>query len=215
MKVAVVKESAPGERRVALVPEMIARLRGAGLEILVESGAGDGAWLADSAYAEAGATVVSRAELLADADLIVMVGKPDRELAGALRPGQAILGLLGPLADPGLAAALAARGDRDQPGPAAPDADPGAVDGRADLAGQRGRVQGRPGRGRRRIGRFFPMLMTAAGTAAGPGTRPRDRGGPACRRSAPPAASAPGDRLRRPAADPRRGGIARRARFLD
>ena len=81
MKVAVIKESAPGERRVALVPEMIARLRGAGLEILVESGAGDGAWLADSAYAEAGATVASRAELLADADLIVMVGKPDRQLA--------------------------------------------------------------------------------------------------------------------------------------
>ena len=79
MKVAVVKESAPGERRVALVPEMIARLRGAGLEVLVESGAGDGAWLADSAYAEAGATVLSRAELLADADLIVMVGKPDRD----------------------------------------------------------------------------------------------------------------------------------------
>ena len=88
MKVAVVKESAPGERRVALVPEMIARLRGAGLEVLVESGAGDGAWLADSAYAEAGATVVSRDELLADADLIVMVGKPDRA-AGWPRCGRA------------------------------------------------------------------------------------------------------------------------------
>ena len=59
MKVAVVKESAPGERRVALVPEMIARLRGAGLEVLVESGAGDRAWLADSAYAEAGADFIS------------------------------------------------------------------------------------------------------------------------------------------------------------
>ncbi len=87
MKVAVVKESAPGERRVALVPEMIARLRGAGLEVLVESGAGDGAWLADSAYAEAGATVVSRAELLADADLIVMVGKPDRAAGRRAAPG--------------------------------------------------------------------------------------------------------------------------------
>src|SRR5258708_9871835 len=103
MKVAVVKESAPGERRVALVPEMIARLRGAGLEVLVESGAGDGAWLADSAYAEAGATVVSRVELLADADLIVIVGKPDRELAGAPRPRHAILGLLTPPLRPGLA----------------------------------------------------------------------------------------------------------------
>ena len=83
MKVAVVKESAPGERRVALVPEMIARLRGAGLEVLVESGAGDGAWFADSAYAEAGATVVSRDELLADADLILTVGQPDEQILAA------------------------------------------------------------------------------------------------------------------------------------
>ena len=49
MKVGVLKETAPGERRVALVPEMLARLRGAGLDVLVQSGAGDGAWFADSA----------------------------------------------------------------------------------------------------------------------------------------------------------------------
>jgi NAD(P) transhydrogenase subunit alpha len=149
MKVAVIKESAPGERRVALVPEMIARLRGAGLEVLVESGAGDGAWLADSAYAEAGATVTSRAELLADADLIVMVGKPDRELAGALRPGQAVLGLLSPLADPGLAAALAKQGVTAI-----------SLDG---LPRTLTRTQALVGAAT--FGRFFPMLTTAAGTA--------------------------------------------------
>src|SRR5258708_5546904 len=110
MKVAVVKESAPGEHRVALVPEMIARLRGAGLEVLVESGAGDGAWFADSAYADAGATVVSREELLAGADLVVTVARPDPQLLDRLRSGQAIVGLLNPLADPGLAKALADRG---------------------------------------------------------------------------------------------------------
>jgi NAD(P) transhydrogenase subunit alpha len=55
MKAAVVKETAPGERRVALVPDAVARLRPAGIEVLVESGAGDGAWLTDSAYADAGA----------------------------------------------------------------------------------------------------------------------------------------------------------------
>src|ERR1700726_4648791 len=110
MKVAVVKETAPGERRVALVPEMIGRLRGAGLEVLVEPGAGDGAWFADSACAAAGASVVSRAELLAGADLILTVGKPDAELTAGLRRGQAILGMLNPLADPGLAATLAAQG---------------------------------------------------------------------------------------------------------
>src|ERR1700729_2170790 len=185
MKVAVVKESAPGERRVALVPEMIARLRGAGLEVLVESGAGDGAWLADSAYAEAGATVTSRAELLADADLIVMVGKPDRELAAALRPGQAILGLLSPLADPGAAA----------------DADPDPGHGRAELAGQRGRVQGRPGRGGH-VRPFLPHADHRGGhRAAGQGPHPGYRGGRAAGDRNRAAARRRGVRLRRPAAD--------------
>jgi H+-translocating NAD(P) transhydrogenase subunit alpha len=62
MKVAVIKEAAPGEQRVALVPEAVAKLRAAGLEILVESGAGDGAWFADGAYAEAGASIVPGGE---------------------------------------------------------------------------------------------------------------------------------------------------------
>ena len=55
MKVAVVKETAPGERRVALVPETVPKLTAAGLEVLVEQGAGNGAWFPDSAYSEAGA----------------------------------------------------------------------------------------------------------------------------------------------------------------
>ncbi len=165
MKVAVVKESAPGERRVALVPEMIARLRGAGLEVLVESGAGDSAWLADSAYAEAGATVVSRAELLADADLIMMVGKPDRQLADALRPGQAILGLLNPLADPGLAAALAAQGVTaisldGLPRTLTRTQGMDALSSQANVAGYKAALLGAA-----TFGRFFPMLTTAAGTA--------------------------------------------------
>jgi H+-translocating NAD(P) transhydrogenase subunit alpha len=165
MKVAVVKESAPGERRVALVPEMIARLRGAGLEVLVESGAGDSAWLADSAYAAAGATVVSRAELLADADLIMMVGKPDRQLAGALRPGQAILGLLSPLADPGLAAALAAQGVTaisldGLPRTLTRTQGMDALSSQANVAGYKAALVGAA-----TFGRFFPMLTTAAGTA--------------------------------------------------
>jgi len=165
MKVAVVKESAPGERRVALVPEMIARLRDAGLEVLVESGAGDGAWLADSAYAEAGATVVSRAELLADGDLIVMVGKPDRQLASALRPGQAILGLLSPLADPGLAAGLAAQGVTaisldGLPRTLTRTQGMDALSSQANVAGYKAALLGAA-----TFGRFFPMLTTAAGTA--------------------------------------------------
>ena len=65
MKVGVAKETAPGERRVALVPEVLGKLTAAGLEILVETGAGAGASIPDSAYADAGATVVSTDELYA------------------------------------------------------------------------------------------------------------------------------------------------------
>ena len=82
MKVSVVKETAPGERRVALVPEAVVKLRTAGLEVLVESGAGDSAWHTDDSYAEAGASVVSRAEALT-ADVVLMVGKPDADAVAA------------------------------------------------------------------------------------------------------------------------------------
>src|SRR4249919_241491 len=58
MKIGVAKETAPGERRVALVPEALGKLKAAGLEILVEQGAGAGSAIPDSAYADAGATVV-------------------------------------------------------------------------------------------------------------------------------------------------------------
>ena len=165
MKVAVVKESAPGERRVTLVPEMLARLRGAGLEVLVESGAGDGAWFADSAYAEAGATVVSRDELLAEADLILTVGKPDEQILGRLRSGQAILGMLNPLADPGLAATLASRGITaisldGLPRTLSRAQGMDALSSQANVAGYKAALVGAAA-----FGRFFPMLTTAAGTA--------------------------------------------------
>src|SRR5215469_13867425 len=165
MKVGVLKETAPGERRVALVPEMLARLRGAGLDILVQSGAGDGAWFADSAYAEAGADVVSRDELLADADLVITIGRPNEHVAGALRSGQAVLGMLNPLADPALAAELAARGvtvisldglPRTLPKAQAMD----ALTSQANVAGYKAAIVAASA-----FGRFFPLLITAAGTA--------------------------------------------------
>jgi proton-translocating NAD(P)+ transhydrogenase subunit alpha len=165
MKVAVVKETAPGERRVALVPELIGRLQGAGIEVLVESGAGDGAWFADSAYADAGASVVSRAELLADADLILTVGKPDPHLTDGLHQGQAILGMLNPLADPGLAATLAARGVTaisldGLPRTLSRAQSMDALSSQANVAGYKAVLVAAEA-----FGRFFPMLTTAAGTA--------------------------------------------------
>ena len=133
--------------------------------MLVESGAGDGAWFADSAYADAGASVVSRAELLADADLILTVGKPDPQLTGAVRPGQAILGMLNPLADPGLAAELAARGVTaisldGLPRTLSRAQSMDALSSQANVAGYKAVLVAAEA-----FGRFFPMLTTAAGTA--------------------------------------------------
>src|SRR5215467_15559636 len=102
MKVAVVKETGHAERRVALVPEIVAKLRSAGHEVLVETGAGGGAFLPDESYSEAGAVVVPVDQLFA-ADAVLMVSRPDAALIGRLRSGQALFGMLAPLADPELA----------------------------------------------------------------------------------------------------------------
>src|SRR5215212_5778894 len=110
MKVGVARETAPGERRVALVPDALAKLAAAGLEVLVEEGAGLGALIPDAAYADAGARVVSGNELYAEADLIARVQKPSRDEAKRLRSGQAVIGLLQPLLDPQLMADLARSG---------------------------------------------------------------------------------------------------------
>src|SRR5579863_7455633 len=110
MKVAVVKESAPGERRVALVPETVPRLVQAGLEVLVEAGAGDSAWFPDSAYTAAGAAVTSTDNLYATADVILTVTRPDAAALARMHAGQAVIGMLSPLVDPHLARDLAAAG---------------------------------------------------------------------------------------------------------
>jgi proton-translocating NAD(P)+ transhydrogenase subunit alpha len=165
MKVGVVKETAPGERRVALVPEMIGRLQKAGVDVLVETGAGDGAWFADGAYAEAGATVVSRAELLAGADLVVTVGRADEAAVAGLATGKALLGMLNPLADPAFATRLAEAGvtaisldglPRTLPRAQSMD----ALTSQANVAGYKAALVAAGA-----FGRFFPLLITAAGTA--------------------------------------------------
>jgi len=165
MKIGLLKETAPGERRVALVPEMLARLRGAGLDVLVQSGAGEGAWFADSAYAEAGAAIVSRGELVTGADLVLSIGRPDEPVVSALRSGQAVLGMLNPLVDPAFVAGLAGRGvtvismdglPRTLPKAQAMD----ALTSQANVAGYKAAIVAASA-----FGRFFPLLITAAGTA--------------------------------------------------
>src|SRR5258708_17473316 len=163
MKVSVVKEAAPGERRVALVPEAVVKLRATGLELLVETQAGAGAWVNDEAYAETGASVVSKAEALS-ADVVVMVGKPDAAMVAALRPGQVVIGMLSPLADRDLARSLAGAGvtalSMDMIPRTLPRAQPmDALSSQANIAGDNAAVIGAA-----EYGRFFPPPITAAGT---------------------------------------------------
>ena len=165
MKVGVIKEDAPGERRVALVPETVPKLQSAGAEVLVETGAGESAWFPDSSYAEAGATIVSGPELYDQADVILTVTRPSAATVPRLHAGQALFGLLAPLNHPELAQALANQGvtavsldgiprtlSRTQP--------MDALSSQANVAGYKAVLVAAE-----TYGRFFPLLITAAGTA--------------------------------------------------
>ena len=165
MKVGVAKETAPGERRVALVPEALGRLTSAGLEILVESGAGDGAAIPDSAYTAAGAEIVPTDALYKQADVVLRVAKPSPDEVGRLRKGQAVVGFLTPLIDPGLAKDLAAKGVIAISLDAIPRTlsraqSMDALSSQANVGGYKAVLIGANA-----YGRYFPLLTTAAGTA--------------------------------------------------
>ncbi|HXI82157.1 MAG TPA: Re/Si-specific NAD(P)(+) transhydrogenase subunit alpha [Verrucomicrobiae bacterium] len=165
MKVGVAKETAAGERRVALVPETLGKLTAAGLEILVETGAGAGAAIPDQAYADAGATIVSTVELYGQSDAILRVQKPTASEISVMKAGQALLGLLQPLIDPQTAKALAEHGVT----AISLDAIPrtlsraqtmDALSSQANVGGYKAVLIAA-----NEYGRYFPLLTTAAGTA--------------------------------------------------
>jgi NAD(P) transhydrogenase subunit alpha len=165
MKIGVAKETAPGERRVALVPEALGKLEAAGLDILVEQGAGAGAAIPDQAFADAGATIVSSLELYAQADAILRVQKPSASEVRVMRPGQVVIGFLSPLIDPGTAQALATQGVT----AISLDAIPrtlsraqtmDALSSQANVGGYKAVLIAANA-----FGRYFPLLTTAAGTA--------------------------------------------------
>ncbi len=165
MKVGVAKETAAGERRVALVPEALGKLTAAGLEILVERGAGDGALIPDQAFAEAGATLVSTDELYAQSDAILRVQKPSEAEIGRHRKGQAVVGFLSPLIDPKAAQALARQGVTAISLDAIPRTlsraqSMDALSSQANVGGYKAVLIAANA-----FGRYFPLLTTAAGTA--------------------------------------------------
>lgn len=159
--IGVVRETTPGERRVALVPDVAARLRKAGMEVLIEAGAGAGAKFSDDAYVGAGAAVTTADEVYERADVLACVSLPDD---AALHPGQVVLGLLQPLARPDLMRDLA----RTRVTAISLDLLPrtlsraqsmDALTSQASVAGYKAVLVAADA-----YGGFLPMMMTAAGT---------------------------------------------------
>jgi NAD(P) transhydrogenase subunit alpha len=156
MRVGVVRETAPGERRVALVPETVGKLAASGFDVVVEPGAGAPASFPDEAYTAAGATLGSPW----DADAVVAVRKPD---AALLREGQLLVGFLDPLADREGVDRLSERGVVAFAMESVPRLTRAqsmdALSSQATVSGYKGALLAAE-----HLPRFFPMLMTAAGT---------------------------------------------------
>ncbi len=161
MKVGVPKEVRPGERRVALVPDSVKKLADAGFEVVVERGAGLEANLEDSAYEEAGASLGDASAVRA-ADAIVKVAAPGPDETPDR--GKVLIGFLSPLNSPDLVKRLAEAGVTSFAMEAIPRTTRAqamdALSSQAVVAGYRATLAGA-----RSLGKFLPMLITAAGTA--------------------------------------------------
>ena len=159
MRLGVPKETAPGERRVALVPETVGRLP-EGVEVVVEAGAGDAASFDDEAYRAAGATLGDPWS----ADVVAKVAWPEGGEAAKLRSGQALIAFLGTTGADSLPALGAAGVDAFalESIPRITRAQPlDALSSQATVAGYKAVLLAAD-----RLPRFFPMLTTAAGTVA-------------------------------------------------
>ena len=164
MRIGVPSEHGQIERRVALTPDAAKRLTDQGLEVLIETGAGIGSALPDGEYMDAGAGIAgSRDQLLTESDVILLVGRPDDELLGKLRSGTALIGMLQPLINRELVDRLAAAGVTACSLDAIPritrSQSMDALSSQATVAGYKAVLISAE-----LLPRFFPMLMTAAGT---------------------------------------------------
>ena len=164
VKIGVLSETLQGERRVALVPDLAAKLVASGFEVVVEAGAGEQASFTDDAYREAGVAVeADRRALLGTADVVLSVQPPRLEDVALLRAGAATISFLQPTTQGAVVEALAARGitafslellpriSRAQ--------SMDALSSQASLTGYKAVLMAA-----NRVGKFLPMLMTAAGT---------------------------------------------------
>jgi H+-translocating NAD(P) transhydrogenase subunit alpha len=163
MRIGVPKETAAGERRVALVPEVISKLTTKGLDVAVQAGAGAGALLPDASFADAGASVVADTAEVWGSDLVVVIAPPDAGQIQSLAPGSVLVGFLAPLSSPATTRALADAKVTAFAMEAIPRISRAqsmdALSSQSNVAGYKAALLGAE-----QIGRFFPMLMTAAGT---------------------------------------------------
>ncbi len=162
MIVGVPAESAEGERRVALVPDVVRRLSGR-VEVVVAAGAGAGAMIPDGAFEDAGARIAHDATEVWGAPLVVKVAPPDEAECARLARGAVLIAFLNPLGSAQATRALAAAGVTAFAMEAIPRISRAqamdALSSQSNVAGYRAALLAAE-----HIGRFFPMLMTAAGT---------------------------------------------------
>jgi NAD(P) transhydrogenase subunit alpha len=164
VKLAVVRETRAGERRVAMVPEVVTRIARTGVEVLVESGAGNEARFSDEDFIKAGATVTPDAgSALSGADAIARVQPPSIEEAGALPRDISLISFLQPVAEAETVRALAAKGATVYSLDLLPRISRAqsmdALSSQATVAGYRAGLEAAE-----HLAKFFPMFMTAAGT---------------------------------------------------
>jgi proton-translocating NAD(P)+ transhydrogenase subunit alpha len=163
MRIGVPKETAAGEHRVALVPEVVGKLKAKGLDVVVQAGAGEGALLPDQSFTEAGARVTDDAGEVWESDVVVAIAPPDPEQIRSLGTGSILIGFLAPLTSPLTTRALADAGATAFAMEAIPRISRAqsmdALSSQSNVAGYRAALVGA-----QELGRFYPMLMTAAGT---------------------------------------------------
>lgn len=163
MKIAVLRETADGERRVAATPETVKKLAGLGAMLAVEKGAGDSASIADAAFTDAGATVGDRKAVLKDADLILAVQGPDAAALAGAKSGAMLAGILAPYANRDRIAGYASAGLNALAMEFMPRITRAqsmdVLSSQSNLSGYKAVLDAAA-----EYGRALPMMMTAAGT---------------------------------------------------
>ena len=163
MEIGVPKESVAGERRVALVPEVVRKLTGQDHKVVVERGAGAAAMIPDAQFEEAGAELTEDLGAVYASDVVVKVAPPTSEEIARLKKGNVVIGFLAPLTNAEGVRELAAAGVTSFAMEAIPRISRAqsmdALSSQANISGYRAALIGA-----QELGRFYPMLMTAAGT---------------------------------------------------